>query len=89
MAGEGDVRMKLVPEDVYMYPLEWASNVEPHRRLDVQYNGKLCVLADPQEMVDPARAFKNNPGMEADICLAFEGVSPMFGGETVELKAGY
>ncbi|MEZ5558744.1 MAG: hypothetical protein R3E86_09425 [Pseudomonadales bacterium] len=57
--------------------------VEPHRRLDVDYKGKLCVLANPQEMADPATAFKNNPIIESEIHLEFEGVSPMFGGEPV------
>jgi len=59
------------------------SVVEPHKRLDVSYRGKLCVLANPQEMADPARAFKTNPMAEAEIDLRFEGVSPMFGGEPV------
>jgi len=57
--------------------------VEPLKRLDVTYTGKLCVLADPQEMAEPAKAFKNNPIVPADIRLRFDGVSPMFGGEPV------
>jgi hypothetical protein len=57
--------------------------VEPHKRLDVSYQGKLCVLENPQEMADPARAFKTNPLVEAEISLRFDGVSPMFGGEPV------
>ena len=57
--------------------------LEPHRRLSLSYRGKLCVLADPQEMADPAAAFRNNPMEDAEIDLAFEGVSPMFGGEPV------
>jgi hypothetical protein len=57
--------------------------VEPFKRLDVTYSGKLCVLADPQQMTDPAKAFKNNPMVDSAITLEFEGVSPMFGGEPV------
>ena len=57
--------------------------VEPLQRLDVTYSGKLCVLDNPQEMAEPAKAFKNNPIVKADIQLAFEGLSPMFGGEPV------
>ncbi len=151
MARQGDVRMKLVPEDDYMHPLESASNfnesmyfnvfdrssnigawfrlanrpnegrgemtccvylpdgrigfmfarperhdndalegggmkfsvVEPHKRLDVSYKGTLCVLTNPQDMAEPAKAFKTNPVTEAEITLQFEGVSPMFGGEPV------
>jgi len=55
--------------------------VEPHRRLTVTYRGKLCLLANPQEMMDPGKAFKNNPVIESAIDLEFTGVSPMFGGE--------
>jgi hypothetical protein len=57
--------------------------VEPHKRLDVSYRGKLCVLADPQDMMDPARAFRDNPTVAAEVALRFEGVSPVFGGEPV------
>jgi hypothetical protein len=57
--------------------------VEPHKRLNLTYRGKLCVLSNPQEMSDPAQAFKSNPVVAAEIDLEFEGVSPMFGGEPV------
>jgi len=57
--------------------------VEPHKRLTVSYRGKLCLLRNPQEMMDPGKAFKNNPMVEAAIDLDFTGVSPMFGGEPV------
>ena len=59
--------------------------VEPHKRLAVTYRGRLCVLANPQDMLDPATAFKNNPVVDAAIDLDFAGVSPMFGGEPVNL----
>jgi hypothetical protein len=57
--------------------------VTPHERLDVSYSGKLCVMSNPQDMADPASAFKNNPVVAAHIELSFVGVSPMFGGEPV------
>lgn len=57
--------------------------VQPHKHLAVRYRGKLCLLANPQEMVDPGKAFKNNPIVPAEIDLDFVGVSPMFGGEPV------
>ena len=57
--------------------------VEPFKRLNVSYQGKLCVLSDPQDMADPAKAFKTNPVVESEIQLAFEGISPMMGGEPV------
>lgn len=61
------------------------SVVEPHKRMRLKYRGKLCVMADPQQMSDPAEAFKNNPIVAAEIDLEFDGVSPMFGGEAVNL----
>jgi len=57
--------------------------VEPFKRLNVSYKGKLCVMTNPQEMADPAKAFKNNPVVESEIKLEFQGISPMFGGERV------
>ena len=57
--------------------------VEPFKRLNVSYKGKLCVMTNPQEMADPAKAFKNNPVVESEIQLEFQGISPMFGGEPV------
>jgi hypothetical protein len=59
------------------------SVVEPHRRLTVTYRGKLCLLANPQDMLDPGTAFRKNPVVESEIDLEFTGVSPMFGGEPV------
>ena len=56
---------------------------EPFKRVTVRYRGKLCVMVNPKDMADPAYAFKNNPVMEAQIDLEYEGVSPMFGGEPV------
>lgn len=58
--------------------------LEPFRSLRVRYAGKLCVLRDPQEMLDPKRAFANNPMVDATVDFVFEGVSPMYGGEVVD-----
>ncbi len=57
--------------------------VEPHKRLQVRYTGKLCVLANPHEMADPKAAFRNNPSIESEIVLDYVGVSPVTGGEPV------
>ncbi len=56
---------------------------EPFKRAAVRYRGKLCLMATPKDMADPASAFKNNPVLPATIDLDYEGVSPMFGGEPV------
>lgn len=57
--------------------------IEPFRRLRVRYDGPLCVLSDPFEMAEPSTAFKNNPIVDARVDLHYTGVSPMYGGKTV------
>lgn len=57
--------------------------VEPFARLHVTYAGPLCLLKNPRDMADPSRAFKTNPVVDARIDLAYTGVSPMYGGRTV------
>lgn len=57
--------------------------VEPFKRLDLDFDGKLCMLERPFEMANPGKAFKNNPMVQARIHIEYEGVSPMFGGEPV------
>ncbi len=58
--------------------------IEPFKRLRLTYSGKVVVLAQPFDMSDPARAFKENPVVPCEVELDYEGVSPMFGGETVK-----
>ncbi|MEE4361960.1 MAG: hypothetical protein V2I63_10600 [Pseudomonadales bacterium] len=58
--------------------------LEPFRRVSVRYEGKLCLLENPQDMADPSRAFRTNPIVPARVEIAYEGVSPMFGGEPVK-----
>ncbi|HEX4741379.1 MAG TPA: hypothetical protein VH353_08620 [Caulobacteraceae bacterium] len=58
--------------------------VEPLKRLRVTYSGKVLLLERPGEMAEPARAFKTNPQLPCTVELDYEGVSPMFGGETVK-----
>jgi hypothetical protein len=57
--------------------------IEPFKRLRLTYDGKVVVLDKPNEMAEPSQAFKNNPTVGCTVDLEFEGVSPMFGGETV------
>src|ERR1700722_16710491 len=56
---------------------------EPFKRLKLTFDGKLCLLDRPFEMADPSTAFRNNPHVACKVDLDYEGVSPMFGGETV------
>jgi hypothetical protein len=59
--------------------------VEPFERLDAHYEGQLVLLDRPLDMANPGMAFKANP--KADCCLElhFTGVSPVHGGEIVNL----
>jgi len=57
--------------------------IEPFKTLKVTYSGKALILARPHEMAEPKKAFKENPTLPCTIDLTYEGVSPMYGGETV------
>lgn len=58
--------------------------VEPFKKLRVTYDGKAVVLDDPLQMSEPSKAFRENPVLPCQVELDYEGVSPMFGGETVK-----
>ncbi len=58
--------------------------VEPFKRLDVSYSGKVVVLDDPLQMADPKKAFTENPYAECEVRIEYTGVSDMFGGEPDE-----
>jgi hypothetical protein len=57
--------------------------IEPFKRLRLNYEGKAVVLDRPEEMAEPSQAFKSNPVLPCTVALEFQGVAPMFGGETV------
>jgi len=57
--------------------------VRPFEEINVTYEGKILLLADPSAMEDPSSAFRSNPTAHAKIALTFFGLSPMYGGETV------
>jgi len=58
--------------------------LEPFKRLDVTYTGKVVVLDEPLQMADPKAAFTNNPYAACEVRIAYTGVSAMFGGEPDE-----
>jgi hypothetical protein len=58
--------------------------LEPFKRLDVSYTGKVVVLDDPLQMADPKTAFTNNPYAACELRIEYTGVSDMFGGEPDE-----
>lgn len=57
--------------------------VEPFERLDVTYEGKVCLLDEPRQMANPREAFRDNPMVECEVKLEWTGVSPMYGGRPV------
>jgi hypothetical protein len=57
--------------------------VEPFKKLRLTYDGKLCLMPRPFEMADPSKAFRDNPHVDCKVEFDYEGVSPMYGGETV------
>ncbi|HEX5939081.1 MAG TPA: hypothetical protein VFZ12_01865, partial [Dehalococcoidia bacterium] len=58
--------------------------IEPFKRLDVSYTGRVVMLDDPLQMADPKSAFTNNPYAECEVRIEYTGVSDMFGGEPDE-----
>ncbi len=63
---------------------EVVKNFEHHR---ISYNGKVCILKNPLEMAEPARAFKSNPYSRAKLALDYRATSVGWGGEMRE-KSG-
>ena len=55
--------------------------VEPFKELTLAYRGKVAVLANPLDMVEPKRAFTENPREVCSVDLRILGASAMFGGE--------
>src|SRR5687767_14124976 len=55
--------------------------LKPYEEHRITYDGKVCVLAQPREMVEPREAFTNNPHEECRIDLHLTAVGPAFGGE--------
>ena len=62
--------------------LRWTM-VTPFEELRIDYNGKVLLLDEPEQMANPREAFKNNPFTEAEVHLTFcgQGRDSMFGGE--------
>jgi len=58
--------------------------LDPFKRLHINYKGKVLLLSEPQQMMNPAEAFKSNPTADCEVSLEILGKSPMFGGETLK-----
>jgi hypothetical protein len=55
--------------------------VTPFEELTLSYDGKVVLLTDPKQMVDPKKAFTTNPFDSCSVNLRILGRSAMFGGE--------
>ena len=55
--------------------------VKPYEEHRVTYEGRVCILERPREMVDPRSAFQNNPHIEGTIDLTMTAVAVAWGGE--------
>ena len=60
----------------------------PFREHAIRYDGPVCLMARPLDLMDPRRAFTENPHRPATIELRYEGLSPGFGGEPREERDG-
>ncbi|HAD08777.1 MAG TPA: hypothetical protein DCF62_04795, partial [Porticoccaceae bacterium] len=55
--------------------------IEPYKKLRVTYEGEILVMADPQALLNPGKAFKENPKKPCSVDLDYTGISPIYGGE--------
>lgn len=53
----------------------------PFREHRIRYDDTCFLLADPMDLLDPRRAFAENPRRPLSLELTYEGLSPIFGGE--------
>src|SRR5262249_11676100 len=49
----------------------------------VTYDGKVCLLERPHEMVDPSRAFRENPIVPCRLEIELRAATPCVGGQIV------
>lgn len=54
---------------------------EPFKSLEMEYEGELLVLDDPEDLRDPKRMFDTAPRAEGHVRFDIRGVSPVHGGE--------
>ena len=60
----------------------------PMREHRVRYDGPAVLLSRPLDLVDPKRAFSENPQRAVEVDLVYEGISPAYGGEPRERREG-
>ena len=57
---------------------------DPFKQLSLTYRGSVCLLKNPADMENPKQAFANNPTLPCEIDLAYQGISPVYGGEAID-----
>jgi hypothetical protein len=60
----------------------------PFREHAIRYEGSCCLLNRPLDLLDPRRAFHDNPLGPVSLELTYHGLSPGFGGEPREERDG-
>jgi hypothetical protein len=60
--------------------------IKPFEHHRVTYAGKVCILKNPLEMAEPARAFKSNPYARVSLELDYRATAPAWGGELRERR---
>ncbi|MGH7895244.1 MAG: DUF7064 domain-containing protein, partial [Candidatus Binatia bacterium] len=60
----------------------------PMREHEVRYQGNVCLMARPLDLMDPRAAFTSNPHVPASVELAHTALSPASGGEPREERDG-
>ena len=60
--------------------------IKPFELHRVRYDGKVCMLKNPLDMAEPARAFKSNAYSRAVLEIDYAATSPGWGGELREKR---
>ncbi len=61
---------------------------QPMRRHRIRYDGNVCIMSRPLDLLDPKAAFTQNPHRPCTVDLAYEAVSDAHGGEPRVEKDG-
>jgi hypothetical protein len=61
---------------------------QPFVEHHVRYEGSCVLMTKPLDLIDPRRAFTENPHRPVSLELRYEGLSPGFGGEPREERDG-
>jgi hypothetical protein len=62
--------------------------VTPMKEHRIRYEGNVCMMARPLDLLDPRAAFTQNPHVPALVDLTYAAVSPVSGGEPRQEKDG-